>query len=292
MTYTDGGSGFGQPSQPPAANGTKSLSFYLGIAVLALGVVNFLLGFAPYLKNSTSSRYGLEFSANAFESDGTLPLSFLLLGGLLAGLTLLPKQSYAGPAAATSLVGFLVSFVLMLNIPTGGSLAGGGVMILILAFIQAVIATAVFLFGAGLVKQPQGRPTRTHVHPAAYGHPQGYPGQAPQQGYGVPGGQQGYAQGYPQQPTYGQAGQPQPGYPQQGYAQPQQSQPTAGYGQFQAGQQPYQAQQPTQHIPQQQTPEHEAPSAPPAAPAGSPDSPGAPTQAFGAQTENPDDEKK
>ncbi|CAM2780215.1 DUF5336 domain-containing protein [Prescottella defluvii] len=294
MTYTDGGSGFGQPSQPPAANAAKSLSFYLGIAVLALGVVNFLLGFAPYLKDAAGSRYGVELSANAFESNGSLPLTFLLFGGLLAGLALLPKQSYAGPAAAASVVGFLASFALMLNIPTGGSLAGGGVTILILAFVQAVIATAVFLFGSGLVKQPQGRPTRTHTHPAAYGHPQAYPGQ---QGYGAPGApgapgvQQGYGQGYPQQQPYGPAGQAQQGYPQQGY--PQQPQPTAGYGQFQAGQQPYPSHQPTQHIPQQpQAPQSDAPSTQPPTPAGSSDSPSAPTQAFGAQTENPDDEKK
>ncbi|WP_433610721.1 DUF5336 domain-containing protein [Prescottella agglutinans] len=282
MTYTDGGS-YGQPSQASTETGTKNLSFYLGLAVAALGIVNFLLGFAPYVENSTTVGFGFSFTQDAFESGGALPLAFLLTGGLLAGLSLLPKQEHAAPAAVASLVGFLVSFVFMLSLPGGGSLAGGGIAILVLSFVQAVIAIAVFLFGAGIVKMPQPRPSRTHVHPAAYGHPQGYNPQAPQQGYGAP---QGYSapgapQGYPQQmPGYGQST-PQ-GYPQQ---------PTAGYGQFQA----YQAQQPTQHMPQQSpSPSAQPQASQPGAASGTPgaDASGAPTQAFDAQAREDDDEKK
>ncbi|MDH6283354.1 hypothetical protein M2284_000487 [Rhodococcus sp. LBL1] len=284
MTYTDGGS-YGQPSQASTGTGTKNLSFYLGLAVAALGIVNFLLGFAPYVENSTTVGFGFTFTQDAFESGGALPLAFLLTGGLLAGLSLLPKQEHTAPAAVASVVGFLVSFVFMLSLPGGGTLAGGGIAILVLSFVQAVIAVAVFLFGADIVKMPQPRPSRTHVHPAAYGHPQGYNPQAPQQGYGTP---QGYGapQGYPQQmPGYGQSAQTPQGYQQQ---------PTAGYGQFQA----YQAQQPTQHMPQQspapstqpptpQTPQPGESSGTPAA-----DATGAPTQAFDAQTHKDDDEKK
>jgi len=281
MTYTDGGS-YGQPSNAPATDGTKGLSFYLGLGVLTLGVVNFLLGFAPYVENSTTVGYGFTFTQDAFESGGALPLAFLLTGGLLAGLSLLPKQEHAAPAAVASVVGFLVSFVFMLSLPGGGSLAAGGIAILILSFVQAMIAVAVFLFGAGIVKMPQPRPSRTHVHPAAYGHPQGYNPQAPQQGYGAP---QGYgtAQGYPQQmPGYGQS------TPQGQQAYPQQ--PTAGYGQFQA----YQAQQPTQHLPQQSSTPPAQPQAPQSGESsGAPaDTTGAPTQAFDAQARKDDDEQK
>ncbi|MCL2533292.1 MAG: DUF5336 domain-containing protein [Nocardiaceae bacterium] len=288
MTYTDGGS-YGQPSQASTGTGTKNLSYYFTLAVAALGIVNFLLGFAPYVENSTTVGFGFSFTQDAFESGGALPLAFLLTGGLLAGLSLLPKQEHTAPAAVTSLVGFLVSFVYMLSLPGGGSLAGGGITILVLAFIQAVLAIAVFLFGAGIVKMPQQRPSRSHVHPAAYGHPQGYNPQAPQ-GYGAPP-TYGAPQGYPQQmPGYGQPGQAAPGYPQQ--------QPTAGYGQFQA----YQAQQPTQHIPQQAQPQSSQPPQP-QSPAQQPESPQpgasgtgdagtAPTQAFDAQASKDDDEQK
>lgn len=286
MTYTDGGS-YGQPSPAPTTDGTKGLSFYLGLGVLALGVVNFLLGFSPYVENSTSVGFGFSFTQDAFESGGALPLAFLLTGGLLAGLSLLPKQEHAAPAAVASVVGFLVSFVFMLSLPGGGSLAGGGIAILVLSFIQAGIAVAVFLFGAGIVKMPQPRPSRTHVHPAAYGHPQGYNPQAPQQGYGAPqGSPQSYGtpQGYPQQmPGYGQSTPQTPqGYPQQ---------PTAGYGQFQA----YQAQQPTQHMPQQSpSPSAQPQASQPGQSSGAPaaDATGAPTQAFDAQAHKDDDEKK
>ncbi|WP_137723487.1 DUF5336 domain-containing protein [Prescottella subtropica] len=249
MTYPEGAA-FGQPAPAPATPAAKGLSFFLGLGVLAVGVVVFLLGFAPYVENSSSVGYGFSFTMNAFESVGALPVAFLLTGGLLAGVSLLPKQNQHATAAVASVVGLVVSFVVMLSLSGGGSLAVGGIVILILAFVQAVAAVLLFLVDAEVLKMPQGRPTTTHVHPAAYGHPQGY---APpqQQGYGAP-------QGYPQQP-YGQQSQ---GYPQQSYGQAPQTpgyppqQPTAGYGQFQA----YQSQQPTQHIPQQQ-PAQPSPSA-------------------------------
>lgn len=290
MTYTDGASGFGQPSQAPAENeSARGLSFYLGLGALALGVVNFLLGFASYIENSVNVGYGFSFTQDAFESWGGLPVALLLAGGLLSGISLLPKQNQTATAAVAALVGFIVSFVYLFSLPDGASLAGGGIAILILSFVQAVATVAVFLFDAGLVPMPQGRPSRTHTHPAAYGHPQGYTPPAAPQGYGTTpgyGGQQGYGTG----PGYGAPqgySQPTPGYgqPAQGYGHPAPTsaqQPAAGYGQFQA----YQTQQPTQQMPQQQqAPQSQAPQ--PQAPqpqsgAGSPD-PAAPTQAFGAQ---------
>ncbi|RVW06337.1 DUF5336 domain-containing protein [Rhodococcus spongiicola] len=278
MTYSDGGSSFGQPPQPPAMSGARGLSFYLGLGVLVLGVVSFLLGFAPYLESSPNVGSPFYVTVSAFQSIGGIPLAFLLTGGLLAGISLLPEQDYVAPAAVASLVGFLVSFVFTLSLPDGRSLAGGGIAILVIGFIQAVAAVLVFLFATGIVKMPQGRPSSTHVHPAAYGHPQGYSVPQTPPGYGAPqgyGGSSGYPapQGYSQQmPGYGQAGghsaqEPPPGYPQQ---------PTTPYGQFQA----YQAQQPTHQMPQQSPtpPVGQQPPSQPGAP--SPDAVSAPTEAF------------
>ncbi|RVW02959.1 hypothetical protein EGT50_09600 [Rhodococcus xishaensis] len=263
-------------------SGGRGLLFYLGLGVLVLGVVNFLLGFAPYLENTPNVGSPFLFTANAFESVGALPLAFLLTGGLLAGISLLPEQDYVAPAAVASLVGFLVSFVFTLSLSSGQSLAGGGIAILVIGFIQAVVAVSVFLFASGIVKMPQGRPSSTHVHPAAYGHPQGYGGPQTPPGYGAPqgyGGSPGYPapQGYSQpMPGYGQPTghsmqEPPPGYPQQ---------PATPYGQFQA----YQAQQPAQQMPQQmpqQTPTPPMGQQPPSQQgAPSPDAAAAPTQAF------------
>lgn len=292
MTYSDAGSGYGQPSQTSGEPDSRGLSFYLGLGVAALGVVNFLLGFAPYIDSPGSAMmYGV--TLNAFEplSNGAVPLAFLLVGGLLSGISLLPKQNYAGPAAVAAVAGFFTAFALMLNLPGNSQLAGGGIAVLVLGFVQTILAVAVFLFSAEIVKEPTARPSRTHVHPAAYGHPQGY---APQQGYGAP---QGYAPqpGYGAQGYGGQHGYPQvPGYgqpPQYGYQQPQQApQPTAGYGQFQAAQ-PYQSQHPTQQMPQQPEPQQPEPStaADPAGPDTVRDDTGSePTQVFEARTENED----
>lgn len=288
MTYSDAGSGYSQPPQTSGESDSRGLSFYLGLGAAALGVVIFLLGFAPYLDSPGSATvYGM--TLNAFEplSNAVVPLALLLLGGLLSGISLLPRQNFAGPAAAAAVAGFFTAFALMLNLPGNSELAGGGIAILVLGFVQTVLAVAVFLFSAGIVSEPTARPSRTHVHPAAYGHPQGY---APQQGYAAPQGygppqgyapQQGYGpqQGYPPVPGYGQSQQ------QYGYPQSQQApQPTAGYGQFQAGQ-AYPSQQPTQQMSQQQP---ESPSAPAPArsePAQDDAAGGAPTQAFGAQSD-------
>lgn len=297
MTYSDAGSGYSQPPQTSGESDSRGLSFYLGLGAAALGVVIFLLGFAPYLDSpGSATMYGM--TLNAFEplSNAVVPLALLLLGGLLSGISLLPKQNFAGPAAAAAVAGFFSAFALMLNLPGNSELAGGGIAILVLGFVQTVLAVAVFLFSAGIVSEPTTRPSRTHVHPAAYGHPQGY---APQQGYAAPQGygppqgyapQQGYGpqQGYPQVPGYGQSQQQQYGYPQSQQA----PQPTVGYGQFQAGQ-PYQSQQPTQQMSQQQQPEPSAPEPARPEPAQN-DAAGAPTQAFGAQSdtnEKSDDDK-
>ncbi|WAM16693.1 DUF5336 domain-containing protein [Rhodococcus sp. JS3073] len=233
MTFTPGGPSYGPPAQPTAGGESKGLGFFLLIGVAVLGVLNLLLGFAPY---ATLARE----SVNSFEAN-TDGLGLLFLGGLLAAASLLPKQSYAGAAAAASVAGWVVALFVFLNVDADSG--WGAILILVLGFIQSAVAVAAVLFDIGLLKQPAPKPAaaagfgQPGQAPQGYGQgaPQGY-GQGPQQSYGQP--PQGYGQSAPQgygQPSQSQSGygqQNQPGYGQQGYGQqgqPSQSQP--GYGQ-------------------------------------------------------------
>ncbi|QDQ91140.1 hypothetical protein FND50_10210 [Rhodococcus sp. WB9] len=235
MTFTPGGPSYGPPAQPTAGGEPKGLGFFLLIGVAVLGVLNLLLGFAPY---ATLARE----SVNSFEAN-TDGLGLLFLGGLLAAVSLLPKQSYAGAAAAASVAGWVVALFVFLNVDADSG--WGAILILVLGFIQSAVAVAATLFDIGLLKQPApkpaaaagfGQPGQPGQAPQGYGQgaPQGY-GQGPQQSYGQP--PQGYGQSAPQgygqsqsQPGYGQ--QNQPGYGQQGYGQQgQPSQSQTGYGQ-------------------------------------------------------------
>ncbi|WP_405134671.1 DUF5336 domain-containing protein [Nocardia sp. NBC_01388] len=273
MSYPTGGSGYNGPAQTPsntpgygsqptggpaagssttAAPG-KGLPFFLTVGIAALGVINFLLGWAPY-KGSKE----LSLTYSLFESDPLL-VGILLFAGLLAGLSLiLPKQNLNAVIAAASVAGFLS---ILFNSFTGDlATKWGGWVVVFLSFVQAVIAVLAVLFEAGIIKPPAPKPAA----PQGYGQQQfgqtggqQYPGYGQQAGYGQPGqppafgqpaqqgGQQpGYGTGgqYPQQPSYGQqpagygtGSQQQPTYGQQqpSYGQ----QPSGGYGQQQYGQQ-------------------------------------------------------
>lgn len=238
MTFTPGGPNYGPPAQPTAGGESKGLGFFLLIGVAVLGVLNLLLGFAPY---ATLARE----SVNSFEAN-TDGLGLLFLGGLLAAASLLPKQSYAGAAAAASVAGWVVALFVFLNVDADSG--WGAILILVLGFIQSAVAVAAVLFDIGVLKQPAPKPAaaagfgQPGQTPQGYGQgaPQGY-GQGPQQSYGQQQPQgygqsasQGYGQQSQSQPGYGQ--QNQPGYGQQGYGQqgqPSQSQPgySQGYGQ-------------------------------------------------------------
>ncbi|MFE3293748.1 DUF5336 domain-containing protein [Rhodococcus sp. NPDC059234] len=304
MTYPPAGPGYGPPAQPSGGLAAKGLPHLLTLGVLALGVVNFLFGFAPFAKVST---YGdTTLSQSSFEGGyPVIGLALLLVGALLAGLSLLPGNPYKGIAAATSLVGFLVGLFFLFSLSEGVTLAWGGVLNLVLGFVQAVLAIAVVLYELGLLKPPAPKPAGFAQPgygqpPAGYGQPQpGYgaqPGQAPQ-GYGQP------PQGYPQpgQP-YGPP--PTPGYPQGQYqgGYPQTAPGQAGPGQAGYGQpNPYAPPQPPTYPQAGQSygkSQHAAPPADetvavpkpaePATPAEQPPSAPAPTQAFGAAPTPPD----
>ncbi|MEC3951762.1 DUF5336 domain-containing protein [Nocardia sp. CDC153] len=299
MSYPTGGSGYNAPqptpssapgygSQPagaPAAGSAKGLPFFLTVGVAALGVINFLLGFAPYAGVELGG--GLRSSdANfsLFENTGAATLvSLLLLAGLLAGLSLLPKATaYTGVVAAASLAAFLGILFNAFDLGDGVSLKWGGWVLIILSLVQAAVAAAALLFELGIVKAPEPKPAAAQ---GGYGQPpqpfsttgpqyqqpsfgqQGGFGQQPQQ----PGfGQQGATPSYGQQPAYGQQG----GYGQQPAGYGTGSQPTYGQQQPQPsyGQQPGQPSGYGQQSPYGQQPQQ---------PAGSSDA----TQHFGGQAQ-------
>ncbi|NLG56118.1 MAG: 34 kDa antigenic family protein, partial [Rhodococcus sp.] len=128
MTYPSGGPNYGSPAQPtpqsePApstqsdgsagSSGTASsgpgLTLILTAVTAGLGVIVFFFGLAPFLKG------GYGGGANSFEARN-YGLGFLLLGGVLAGVSLLPKQKLVGAVAATSVTGFLVVLFTFFNV--------------------------------------------------------------------------------------------------------------------------------------------------------------------------------
>jgi hypothetical protein len=221
MSNPQGGSGYGQPAQPnpnatSATTAAKGLPWILSAVVAGLGVLNFLVGFAPFIAQDIEDGEGVKFFETPF-SGGALVVALLLLSGLLAGISLLPKQDWTAPSAAIAVTAFLTLLFQVFSVTENFKVAFGGWIVLLLSLIQAGAAVAAFLFGAGIIKAPAPRPA-----PAFGGYGQ--------QGYGQPGqtyGQDGYGQ--PQQQGYGQG---------QGYGQAQQSSfgAPAGYGQ-QGGQQ-------------------------------------------------------
>ncbi|MEU1208308.1 DUF5336 domain-containing protein [Nocardia sp. NPDC005825] len=306
MAYPTGGSGYNAPQPTPSsgsgfgagvpaagsgaapvAGGTpgagKGLPFFLTVGVAALGVLNFLLGFAPYVGTKAveigNTRVGGDTTFSLFESAGSAALvTILLIAGLVAGLSLLPKQTgNTGLVAAASLGAFLGILFGSFNLGDSMTLKWGGWVILFLSFVQAVVAVLALLFEAGIVKAPEPKPAApqggfgqqqpfSQTGPQSYQQPsfgqQGGYGQQPQQSFGQP------AQpAYGQQPSYGQ----QAGYGQQPAGYGTGSQPTYGQQQPGYGQQPQQSfgQQPSYGAQQQ--------------PAGSADA----TQHFGGQQQRP-----
>ncbi|MFQ6330509.1 DUF5336 domain-containing protein [Nocardia sp. CWNU-33] len=271
MSYPTGGSGYNTPATPsvPSSLGqsagstgtssstpgpdAKGLPYFLTAGAAGLGVLNFLLGFLPYAgREAVNPLNGAKIaseSANGFDVPLTALLALLLLGGLLAGLSLLPKQNWTGAAAAASLAGFLGLVVQSFNLSDGVELKWGAWVVLFLALVQAAAAVGAVLFEAGILTPPAPKPAAPQGPPSGFG--QGGYGQQPGafSAFGQSPSQSGYGQSQPgqtygQQPSYGQS---QPSY---GQAQPNQpSQPT--YGQSQPGQPAYGQSQPGQGYGQQ-----------------------------------------
>jgi hypothetical protein len=199
------GYGQQQPASAPAPG--KGLPFYLNMGVIALGVISFFLGFAPYLsidKSGSSSGKGdssdsINFFQNMGLGVGVIGLALLLAAALIAGFSMLPKQQgNESLVAGLSVTGCLSLLLLLIGLG-GGLFANqavksgiGLIMVLITSFIQAGLAVVVLLFAADVIKPPQPQPQ----YAGYYGQP-GYPAA-------------GYGQAQPQQPGYGAQPQAQP----------------------------------------------------------------------------------
>ena len=199
---------------PSAAAGPSQLPMYLTIAVAVLGLAVYLSSFGPL------------FTAGAdYFTPTLLDLGVVaaIAAGLIAGVSLLPKQTFA-PAliAVLSVLAFLLVIAIVLTAPEGVSIDWGLYLIIAFTLFQAVVAVAVLLFDAGIITPPAPQPPRYEPQYGQYGAPGGqYYGQAPHGGPQQP--QQGLSQrpGYPSQYGGYQGGGPSTG----GFAGGQQSGP-------------------------------------------------------------------
>lgn len=217
------------PAPTPSEPGESKLPQILTIAVAVLGLLAYVSSFAS-------------------EYAGSVAIVFALLGGLLAGVGVLPKQtSRIALAAVLAVTGALVAIVELVS----GDSDLGSILILAFTIIQAIVAVVVLLFEAGVITPPVPQPKydQQQYGYGAPGGPGGYYGQGPGQHQQRPGGypppQQGYG-GYQQGPSTG-------GFPSQPPAQHSSGQhsqhdgpptPPTGFPQF--GQPPAAA--PTQTI--------------------------------------------
>ncbi len=177
MSYPPGGPGYPPASQPTnqftaptqqfgkvpepasgAPDAGSQLPLYLTAAVAALGVAVYLSSFGPL------------FTANAdFFTPTLLDMGIVaaLLGALVAGVALLPKQT-ARPAlvAVLSVLAFLLVIAIVLTAPNGVSIDWGLYLIIAFTVLQAIVAVAVLLFDAGVLTPPVPRPKyETAVRP-------------------------------------------------------------------------------------------------------------------------------
>ncbi|MBW0270820.1 hypothetical protein ATM97_07315 [Nocardia sp. MH4] len=288
MSYPTGGSGYNAPATPAApsqgpstgaaaaapstADGSegKGLPFILTAATAGLGVLTFLLGFLPFVGAKPVTIGGTTVSSDETDSffayfGGSATLSIVLLAGLLAGVSLLPKQKLLGAAAAAAVAGLFGVLALTFSVPEGAELEFGAYIVIVFALLTAAAAIVAVLFELGIIKPPAPKPAQPQQQPGQYGQygqQQGYGQQGYGQGTGQqPYGQAGYGQGqtggqYPTQSPYGQ--QSQPSVPQPSYGQPGQQAQQPSYGQPQ--QSPYGQQY---GAPQQQSPYGAAPQAQP-----------------------------
>lgn len=214
----------------PSGSPDGGLGSILRIVVLAAGVLVSLVAFAKALYQGGLAGYELTLTL--------LPLT----AGLLAGVSLLPRQTeQRATVAAVAVAGFVPILFVALQISGSESRTGAAYLTLLLTLVQAAAAVVALLVHSGVVSMPSPRPGPALYDSRGYGPPSQFdsseygpsaqPG-APNTGYGAP--MQpppGYSDPAPF-PPYGQPGQygpPAPiGTPAPGPGSPQdqqQSQP-------------------------------------------------------------------
>jgi hypothetical protein len=152
------GAGPFHPSAPGGTVGALNLGVLLALVVAVLGVVEYFIGFSDEA---------------AAAQQVTL---FLLIGGLLAAMRLLPNGPRTIPFAALfSVLGALEAIDLVIGVPSQASTPGIITVIMILGILQLLAAVAALLFDYNVLKAPAAKPAQSQ---APYGQQQfGQPGQ-------------------------------------------------------------------------------------------------------------------
>ena len=212
----DGPAGYGMTG-PGAQAGTGSartgrsprwgVAKVLAVAVIALGLLNFIWGFLPELSRSTTTQGSL----SVFSIGPAYVPILLLTAGLLALTAFLPGEERASFAVAVVSSGGAIGAIVSLGSQDAVSGFGqvskgmGAILLVIFGIIQAVVALTAFVIGSGFGLNPraaeqrpgnggQGLAAPTGATAAAFpvagsGPAQQYPGQwwsAPPAPWGTP----------------------------------------------------------------------------------------------------------
>lgn len=215
---------YGQPQQAgklaAASSDENRLTDYLLAGVAVLGLLAYLLSYAGLVQISD----GFTVLAGGAGTD----VQAALLAGLLAGVTLLPKQKkFTAVVAAISTLALLLAISNVVGVFDAITWAYWIVLALIL--LQACAAIAALLYDAGVLTPPAPKPVFEPQQPqyGQYGGPSQYYGQQsqPQRYQQQPPPQQ--RPGYPSQYGNYPGGSSTGGYPVQG-SQGQHSSPQGG----------------------------------------------------------------
>ncbi|WP_158881083.1 DUF5336 domain-containing protein [Amycolatopsis anabasis] len=152
-----------QQSAPVTGVGTLSIATLLALAVTVLGLVNYFIG----------------YSDEAAPADDVL--RFLLIGGLLSALHVLPKGPRVLPfAALINVLAALTAILVVVRVPKEGEVPGIVTVILILGILQMLVSVAALLFEYGVLTLPAAKPQPAYGG-GQYGQQQAPFGQQPQQ---------------------------------------------------------------------------------------------------------------
>jgi hypothetical protein len=242
---------------------------------LVLGLATYLANFGPVFTINAPNLPGfgpIGGSISATPIGITLATAIALVAGLLAGVSLLPKQgTHDAWVAILSVLALLIVLSQIVGVPSGVTFGWALWLLIAFTLLQAIAAVVALLFDSGVITAPVPKPKYEQSPYGQYGAPSPYYGQ-PQHG-GPPQHQQGPPQrgAYPQQyggyqngpSTGGFAGQsPQSAPHQSGPPTPPTGFPA--FGQPQGGSGSHSGSQPTQSFESQQPqPQAAQQSAPP-----------------------------
>lgn len=162
----------GQPTHvhyPSPRTTRRGSSFTVHLIVGLLGVIIFVLGFAPYTKLSTTSTPlpNADGTSSFFSNSGVAGvagLALVLAAGLIALFGLLPNQTPNGSTVAgLSLAGLLSLVCVMIGLDVGMDVGVGLILVTVGAFLQVVLACGSVLITAGVLRI--GTPTANPMPP-------------------------------------------------------------------------------------------------------------------------------